>query len=127
MGLLFLYAIGIFLAWVLLEVLTRKGLMVSENAALMFSLGVMLAVIGIVDWQINSPIVNARTGNHVSLSDYFWDNAIVVLISFFISFFFGDQEKERKIIIKYVVRGRIGDHPAENTMRGWSPISHERL
>ena len=97
MGLLFLYAIGIFLAWVLLEVLTRKGLMVSENAALMFSLGVMLAVIRVVDWQINNPIVNARTGSHVSLSDYFWNNAIVVLISFFISMVLEIKKRREKI------------------------------
>ena len=96
MGLLFLYAIGILLAWALLEVLTRKRLMVSENAALMFSLGVMLVVIRIVDWQINSPIVNARTGSHVILSDYFWDNAIVVFISFIISIILEVKKRREK-------------------------------
>lgn len=96
MELLLLYALGILLAWVLLEVLTRKGIMVSENAALMFSLGIMLAVIRIVDWQINSPIVDARTGGNVSFSDYFWNNAIVVFISFIVSIFFEVKKRREK-------------------------------
>ena len=36
--------------------------MASSNAALMLALGVMLTIVSVADWQMNSPMINARTG-----------------------------------------------------------------
>lgn len=95
MSQILLYATGMFLAWVVLEALTRSKLMVSSNAALLLSLGVMLAVVRVVDWQINSPIINSRDGGYVKFYDYFWDNALVVLVSLVASIFL-EIRKRRK-------------------------------
>ncbi len=72
-------------AWVLLEFLARSGLMASSNAALMLALGVMLAIVSLVDWQLNSPMVNARTGDNVTLDDYIEINGVVVVFAFLVS------------------------------------------
>ena len=78
----FLYFLGILFAWGLLEFLTRSGLMASSNAALMLALGVMLTIVSVADWQMNSPMINARTGDHVTLDDYIEINGVVVVFSF---------------------------------------------
>jgi hypothetical protein len=81
----FLYFLGILFAWGLLEFLTRSGLMASSNAALMLALGVMLTIVSVADWQMNSPMINARTGDHVTLDDYIEINGVVVVFSFLVS------------------------------------------
>ena len=82
---IFLYCLGILFAWGLLEFLTRSGLMASSNGALMLALGVMLIIVSVADWQMNSPMINARTGDHVTLDDYIEINGIVVVFSFLVS------------------------------------------
>ncbi|WP_323773653.1 hypothetical protein [Alcanivorax sp.] len=81
----FLYFLGMLFAWGLLEFLTRSGLMVSSNAALMLALGVMLIIVSVADWQMNSPMINARTGDHVTLDDYIEINGLMVVFSFLVS------------------------------------------
>ncbi len=81
----FLYFLGMLFAWGLLEFLTRSGLMVSSNAALMLALGVMLIIVNVADWQMNSPMINARTGDHVTLDDYIEINGLMVVFSFLVS------------------------------------------
>ena len=83
----FLYFLGMFFAWVLLEFITRSGLMLSSNAALMFSLGVMMIVVSVADWLLNSPMINARTGKNISLNEYFWINSAIVFFCFLVSVF----------------------------------------
>ncbi|MCK5919660.1 hypothetical protein [Alcanivorax sp.] len=81
----FLYFFGMLFAWGLLEFLTRSGLMASSNGALMLALGVMLIIVSVADWQMNSPMINARTGDHVTLDDYIEINGVVVVFSFLVS------------------------------------------
>jgi hypothetical protein len=91
----FLYFLGMLFAWGLLEFLTRGGLMASSNAALMLALGVMLAIVSVTDWQMNSPMINARTGEHVTLDDYIEINGVVVVFSFLVSIILEVWKRQR--------------------------------
>ena len=59
--------------------------MASSNAALMVALGVMLTIVRVVDWQMNSPMLNAMTGDYVTLNDYIEINGLMVMFSFLVS------------------------------------------
>lgn len=69
---LVLYFLGIVFAWGLMELLLRRGFMKSMNAALMLSLSAMMGIVRIVDWEMNSPVVNARTGKQITAEDFFF-------------------------------------------------------
>ena len=82
---LVLYFLGIVFAWGLMELLLRRGFMKSMNAALMLSLSAMMGIVRIVDWEMNSPVVNARTGKQITAEDFFFIYGGVVLFCFIAS------------------------------------------